>query len=184
MNIAKFLTSIRFMLLIILVLAVHSTSVHAGKIYKTVNTDGTITYSDQPTPGAVEVDFASNTTTIVQNPNIQTKQPKTIKQKKPVEHALNVTSPAIDATIRNTMGNVTISASVTPNAPGHYELSLHEKKLRSTAGTFLIKGLPRGEYSYQINFVSTSGKVIASSPVRRFFMHKPSALIKPQNNRN
>ncbi|PKI00683.1 DUF4124 domain-containing protein [Glaciecola sp. 33A] len=183
MNIVKCSTSKWFRLLIILGLAL-SSSAHAGKIYKTVNTDGTITYSDQPTPGAIEVDFASNTTTIVQNPNIQTKQLKTIKQKKPVEHALNVISPVIDGTIRNAMGNVTISASVTPNAPGHYELSLHEKKLRSTSGTFLIKDLPRGEYSYQINFVSTSGKVIASSSVRRFFMHKPSALIKPQNNSN
>lgn len=171
------------MVLIILGLAL-SASVQAGKIYKTVNTDGTITYSDQPTPGSVEVDFASNTTTIVQNPNTQTKLLKTIKQKKPVEHSLNVTSPASDGTIRNTTGNVTISASVSPNAPGHYELSLHEQKLRSSSGTFLVKDLPRGTYSYQINFVSTSGKVIASSSVRRFFMHKPSALIKPQNNSN
>jgi len=183
MNIAKLLTLKRFIALIILGLAL-STSVLAGEIYKTVNKDGTITYSDQPTPGAVEVDFASNTTTIVQNPTVKTKQLKTITQKKPVEHMLNVTSPVIDGTIRNTMGNVTISASVIPNAPGHYELSLHEQKLRSTSGTFLVKDLPRGEYSYQINFVSTSGKVIASSPVRRFFMHKPSALIKPQSNNN
>jgi hypothetical protein len=183
MKIARFLTSKRFMALIILGLAL-SSNVHAGKIYKTVNKDGTISYSDQPTPGAVEVDFASNTTTVVQNPTLKTKQLKIIKQKKPVEHQLNVSSPAIDGTIRNTMGNVTISALVTPNAPGYYELSLHEQKLRSTSGTFLVKDLPRGEYSYQINFVSTSGKVIASSAVRRFFMHKPSALIKPLTNSN
>jgi hypothetical protein len=183
MNIAMFLTSKRFMALIIVGLVL-STSVHAGKIYKTVNEDGTISYSDQPTPGAVEVNFASNTTTIVQNPTLKTKQLKIIKQKKPVEYELSITSPAIDETIRNTMGNVTISALVTPNAPGYYELSLHEQKLRSTSGTFLVKDLPRGEYSYQINFVSTSGKVIASSAVRRFFMHKPSALITPQTNSN
>ena len=101
-----------------------------------------------------------------------------------MEHTLVISSPAIDETIRNVMGNVRISASVSPNAPGHYELSLHEKKLRSTSGVFMIEDLSRGEYSYQINFVSTSGKVIASSAVRRFFMHKPSALIKPQNNNN
>lgn len=183
MNMAKFSTSTRFIMLIIIGLVL-STSVNAGKIYKTINKDGTITYSDQPTPGAVEVDFASNTTTVVQNPIAKTKQLKTIKQKTPVEHNLSVNSPAIDETIRNTTGNVSISAVVTPNAPGHYELSLHEKKLRSSSGTFLVKDLPRGEYSYQINFVSTSGKVIASSAVRRFFMHKPSVLITPQNKSN
>ncbi|MFQ3248697.1 MAG: hypothetical protein ACI9O6_000499 [Glaciecola sp.] len=183
MNIVKFSKSTCFMLLVIVGLAL-SASVNAGKIYKTVNEDGTITYSDQPTPGSVEVDFASNTTTVVQNPTTRTKQLITIKKKQAVEHTLTVNSPSVEETIRNTTGTVSISASVTPNAPGHYELSLHEKKLRSTSGTFLVKDLPRGEYSYQINFVSTSGKVIASSEVRRFFMHKPSVLIKPQNNSN
>jgi hypothetical protein len=183
MNIAKLAILKRFMALVIVGLAL-SPSVYAGKIYKTVNKDGTISYSDQPTPGAVEIDLDSNTTTVLQNRAVKTKQLKTIKQKKPVEHILSVTSPPIDGTVRNTTGNVTISASVTPNAPGRYELSLHELKLRSTSGTFLVKDLPRGEYSYQINFVSASGKVIASSPVRRFFMHKPSALIKPRTNSN
>jgi hypothetical protein len=183
MNIVKFSKSTPLMLLLIAGLAL-SASANAGKIYKTVNKDGTVTYSDQPTPGSVEVNFASNTTTVVTNPNLKTKTLKTIKQKKAVEHTLSVNSPAVDETIRNTSGTVTISAAVSPNAPGHYELSLHEKKLRSASGTFLVKDLPRGEYSYQINFVSTSGKVIASSEVRRFFMHKPSALIKPQNNSN
>lgn len=183
MNIASFAQSKRFVVLVIFGL-VFSASVTAEKIYKTVNKDGTVSYSDQPTPGAVEVDFASNTTTVVQNPTLKTKPMITIKKKTQVEHTLSVTSPAPEATIRNTTGNVSISAMVIPNAPGHYELSLHEKKLRSTSGTFLVEGLPRGEYSYQINFVSTSGKVIASSSVRRFFMHKPSALITPQNKNN
>ena len=183
MNIMTFSKSSRFMLLLVVGVAL-SSGVNAGKIYKIVNEDGTITYSDQPTPGSIEVDFASNTTTVVQNPTTKTKQVISIKQKEAVEHTLTVNSPSVDETIRNNTGNISISATVTPNAPGHYELSLHEKKLRSTSGTFLVKDLARGEYSYQINFVSTSGKVIASSSVRRFFMHKPSVLIKPQNNSN
>ncbi len=183
MKIFRFTQSTRFIVLIIFALA-FSVSVNAEKIYKTVNKDGSITYSDQASPGAVEVDFASNTTTVVQNPTAKTKLIKTIKQKKKVEHTLSVMSPSEGATIRNVDGNVSISATVTPNPAGHYELSLHDKKLRSSSGTFLVKGLPRGEYSYQINFVSTSGKVIASSSVRRFFVHKPSVLIKPQTNNN
>lgn len=183
MNMTRSSKSTRFMLLLLVGIVLSATA-YAGKIYKTVNEDGSVTYSDQPTPGAIEVDFASNTTTVVQNPTAKTKQLKTITQKKAVEHTLTVTSPSVDETIRNNTGTVSIRATVTPNAPGHFELSLHEKKLRSTSGTFLVKDLARGEYSYQINFVSTSGKVIASSPVRRFFMHKPSVFIKPQNNSN
>jgi hypothetical protein len=156
-----------------------SVPVMAGKIYKTINKDGTITYSDTPSPGAIEVDFASNTSTVVQNPLAKNKQSKTITQKKAVEYKLTVNSPAAGATIRNTTGNVSISAMITPAANGYYELSLHDKKLRSNSGSFTMEGLERGEYSYQINFVETSGKVIASSEVRRFFIHKPSVLIKP-----
>ncbi len=156
----------------------------AGKIYKTINEDGTITYSDTPSPGAIEVDFASNTTTVVQNPTVKTKTNKVITQKPQVQYNLSILAPSPEATIRNTTGNVSISADLSPRAAGHYELSLHDKKLRSSSGSFLIKDLPRGEYSYQINFVATSGKVIASSEVRRFFIHKPSVLIKPQNNVN
>lgn len=183
MNIASFAQSKCFVVLVILGL-VFSATVNAEKIYKTVNKDGTISYSDQPTPGSVEVNFASNTTTVVQNPTLKTKPMITIKKKTQVEHTLTVTSPEEEATIRNTTGNVNISAVVTPNTDGHYELSLHEQKLRSKSGTFLVEGLTRGEYSYQINFVSASGKVIASSSVRRFFVHKPSVLITPQNKNN
>jgi hypothetical protein len=183
MNTLFFNQSKRLIVLIILGL-VFSFSVNAEKIYKTINKDGSVTYSDQASPGAIEVDFASNTTTIVQNAVAKTKQLKTIRQKKKIEHTLSVMTPSEGATIRNVNGTVTISATVTPNAAGHYELSLHDQKLRSASGSFLVEGLPRGEYSYQINFVRTSGKVIASSPVRRFFVHKPSVLIKPQTNNN
>jgi hypothetical protein len=178
-----FTQTMPYILLIIFGLAV-SMSVNAEKIYKTVNKDGTVTFSDQPSPGATEVDFASNTSTVVQNPSVKTKQLKTIKQKEQIEYTLNVMSPSEDETIRSHKGDVSISAMVNPSADGYYQLSLNDKKLRSTPGTFLVEDLPRGEYSYQINFVSTSGKVIASSSVRRFFVHKPSVLIKPQTNKN
>ncbi|MBF7073896.1 DUF4124 domain-containing protein [Glaciecola sp. MH2013] len=161
-----------------------SSPVSAGKIYKTINKDGTVTYSDTPSPGAIEVDFSSNTTTVVENPIAKTKQAKVITKKKTVQYSLNVSSPSPGATVRNTSGTVNISASISPSAKGYFELSLQDKKLRSTSGIFTVEDLQRGEYSYQINFVETSGKVIASSEVRRFFIHKPSVLIKPQNNSN
>ncbi len=146
------------------------------KIYKVVNEDGTITFSDRPLPGSEELEITvptSNVRTNVPTPpalNVYQKNDKT-------EYKIEILSPEKDATIRSNTGEVNIVASIKPNRAGLYQLSLNGQTVESPTGKFYIKKLPRGAYTYNINFLDNSGKVIASSETRNLYLHQASALI-------
>ena len=161
-------------------LALASTNiVHAQDIYKKINADGSVTFSDKPFEGAEQVDLSNTAGTIFPAQTSQTKKTTlapTVVQKIPV---LTIESPKHQATIRNNNGTVKIVANVEPKLPGRYLLRLRERTLESTNGTFSLADLDRGTYPYQINFVDNKGKVIASSPTQRFYLHKNSIIKKP-----
>lgn len=146
------------------------------KIYKVVNEDGTITFSDRPLPGAEEIVITvptSNMESSVPNPS----SPIATNKKDKTEYQIDIMSPEKDATIRSNTGEVNIVASITPSHPGLYQLSLNGQTVESPTGKFYIKELPRGAYTYNVNFLDNSGKIIASSETRNLYLHQASALI-------
>ena len=157
---------------------VNTSLVHAQTIYKIVNKDGTVTYSDQPSAGATEV-VLDDTTNVIVSPIATKQKTKQVIKPQQVQHKLIISSPQPEETIRNNQGTVAIRASIEPNKNGRYVLKLRDQTIESLTGTFALKGLERGTYPYQINFLDNTGKVIASSSTQRFYLHKASALIKP-----
>lgn len=145
-------------------------------IYKTINKDGSITYSDQPSPGAIELSLDVNTSTMqsVQSTTL----PKQMSTSKPqIAYTVNILSPAQDATIRNNMGNINIAASVEPKLGGFFQLSINEQIHESANGLFSLSQMDRGSYQYSVKFIDNSGKVIALSKARTLHLHKASSLI-------
>jgi len=143
-------------------------------IYKTVHKDGTVTYSDQPSPGAVEVSLDVNTNTMQSNAPKILIQPQ-VTQKS--EYQLDIVSPENDATVRNNMGNIDIAASLQPTHAGLFQLTINGQTLQSPTGVFKLENMDRGSYQYQVEFIGNSGKVIASSETRSLHLHRASALI-------
>ena len=152
--------------------------VHSQDIYKKINADGSVTFSDKPFEGAEQVDLSNTAGTIIpaQASQTSTTIAPIVVQKIPV---LTIESPKHQATIRNNSGTVKIIANVEPKVPGRYLLRLRDRTIESTSGTFSLADLDRGTYPYQINFVDNKGKVIASSPTQRFYLHKNSIIKKP-----
>lgn len=148
------------------------------KIYKTVHSDGTVSYSDQASEGAIEVNLNTNTTTIeaLQTPSA-TPPPPSPAMKKRMEYHVSVLSPSKDATIRNNLGEINIVAQLEPATGGFFELIINDSKYQSATGIFALSNMDRGSYQYLINFVDNSGKVIASSESRTLHLHKASVLI-------
>ena len=165
---------------LLIMLALLSTNiVHSQDIYKKINADGSVTFSDKPFEGAEQVDLSNTTGTIIPAQASQTKATTVapaVAQNVPV---LTIESPKHQATIRNNSGTVKIIANVEPKVPGRYLLRLRDRTIESTSGTFSLADLDRGTYPYQINFVDNKGKVIASSPTQRFYLHKNSIIKKP-----
>ncbi len=151
-------------------------NVNAQTIYKTVHADGTVTYSDLPTPGAIEVNIKTPTNTMKSNPNTNILTPQ-INATPKVQYNLSVLSPADNATIRDNSGKVNIAAGIDPIANGVFQLNINGKTHESPNGVFSLTDMNRGAYEYSISFIDTSGKVIASTPSRNLYLHQASALI-------
>ncbi|MFC3123336.1 DUF4124 domain-containing protein [Agaribacter flavus] len=147
-----------------------------AKIYKIVNADGSITYSDKPIPGAIEVKLKSNATTIPAQTIHPIQEKPSIKKK---SYRLSVSKPSDGATIRNNLGKVSITASLEPQISGMYNLLMGDKTYRSPTGQFQLDNVDRGEHSYQITFTDNTGKVIASTSPRVLYLHRTSIINRP-----
>jgi hypothetical protein len=160
-----------------------------------VQADGTVIYTDKPGPGAEEVKFKNKLNIISpgQTSSQSTSQNNTPPQDRSFidpnsttqraapknNYQLSLTSPANEATVRSNEGKVTVSGSVTPQASGSFELYLNgQLALKNTSPSFHLEGLDRGEYEVQIRLVDQTGKLLASSPVSKFYLQKVSALLR------
>ncbi|GLR72517.1 DUF4124 domain-containing protein [Agaribacter marinus] len=149
-----------------------------AKVYKTVHEDGTVTYSDTPSAGAIEVEIKSTITTIPASP---LKPPKTSLQNtiKKKSYQLSVLQPNDEQTIRSNSGDITIAAALEPKLAGLFTLSLSGTDYQSPTGMFALKNVDRGEHTYQIHFTDNTGKVIASTPPRKLYLHRTSLINRP-----
>lgn len=155
-------------------------AVNAAKLYKVVNPDGTITYTDQPVPGAEPVDLAGVNSAVVPSMRPATPPVSKKKERKTPEYKLGIVSPADGETIRNNLGELTIVARMEPQTGGTYQLLMNGVPYASQDNpVFALEGVNRGEYQYQVQFLNNSGKVLASSEQRVLYLHQSSALINP-----
>lgn len=166
-----------------------STNIAAtSKIYKVVNPDGSITYTDKPVPGATEFKFISKPNVVAPAPTTTTppaarqfidNKGQSTKPAAAINYDLQVRSPAHEETIRSNEGKVNITASLSPSGAGTFELylngALHQK---NTTPQFSLINLDRGEYKIQIRFLDQTGKLLASSPLSTFYLQKVSALLR------
>lgn len=149
-------------------------------VYKVVRKDGTVVYTDRPVNG--------QSSTLVKPGNIAVMPgysaalaPK-VKKVSPqsVDYQLAVFSPAPEQHIRDNSGNLVIEGTLNPAASGQFQLWLNGMlQMTEPQPRFALSNLPRGEYQLQIHFIQKSGKILASSPVQQFYLHRASVLNRP-----
>lgn len=142
---------------------------HASKVYKIVNPDGSITYTDNPPADHQQTAPLNlppiNTQSSPEVPaNLRTSNEDDTPE---VYQALEITSPADDATIPPGQQTVTVSASVTPALrPGH-QLQLYydgePHSVSSSLSVTLNPPLYRGSHSIQFAVVDKNGKILIKS---------------------
>lgn len=151
----------------------------AGDLYKIVHKDGSVTYTDTPQLGAVEIDMSkSNSATMPALNSGAGQLPAKRVTKAHPNYELNIVSPIDQETIRNNIGKVTVSGQISPIGNGKFELYLDGALAQtSTAPSFQLQNVVRGEHVIQIKFIHHTGKILASSKPSVFFMHQASVLI-------
>ena len=147
-------------------------------IYKVVGKDGSVTYTDKPQLNAEPLSFDVKTQNVVTAAKVTPPPPAKPAAPKP-NYRVVIKSPAPEATIRNNLGEFTISAAQ-PGAPKApiYRLIFDDAPLASnSSGVFKLSGIHRGAHTYKVELTNNTGKTLASSPLQTLYLHQASALI-------
>ena len=155
-----------------------------SEMYKWVDEEGNISYSDQPPfKGANTLSPPDlNTTPTVDVPE---KKPENILESTPKETSYSffkITSPENDATIRSNEGKFSVSIGIKPTlntSQGHYisifiDNKLVQDKLNSTSINF--NNIDRGTHQIKAEIRNKAGKTLTSSNITTVHLHRKSVL--------
>lgn len=161
----------------------------ATEIYRSVNEEHGVEYSDTPSPGAQRIEIQAPqivpSTPPLPGPNAPA--PEIVPETAPVSYErIAISNPANDETLRDNAGNVLVSISLSPalqTAFGHRLVLLVDGKPFGAPGTatnFALTEVARGAHTLQAQVVGQDGGTLAQSPASSFFLHKHSIkLPKP-----
>jgi uncharacterized protein DUF4124 len=163
----------------IILLIIYSLPVYAGTVYKSVDAEGNIIFTDQPSEGAevIEIERSQSITPVITEPYQYTPARKEIKKK--LYTNLEVISPSDDSTVHNNQGNVSISVNVEPAIlPGHQMILFvdGEKITTSKTNQFSLSNIDRGTHQLSVVIISEEGKPLLSSETTTFHLRRVSDL--------
>jgi len=152
---------------------------HAGKIYKWVDDQGNVVYTDQPLKGARELKIAASPPSSAARPVPTVARQSgafTSREEQDFKYQ-SVTLIAPDEnTIRDNAGNASIALSVVPDALGprgdRVKLILDGQLLESdySPPEVMLPGLEQGTHTLQASVIDKGGRVLISSEPLEFYV--------------
>jgi hypothetical protein len=147
----------------------------SNKIYVSHDEDGLLVFSDRPSPEAEEVRLRPKSA-IYPLMNIDTSlfdiRPTGLNN----DFQVVITQPKNNATLRDNTGSVNITATVKPIIKEGFSIQLYlDGKTHNNPQShtiFSLKNIDRGEHQIQIALIDKKGKVIATSSLTTFYMHR------------
>jgi hypothetical protein len=166
-------------------------SLHA-ELYKGVDEEGNVTFSDKETPNSEVIPMHMPTAIPMPKPVPVEKSPE--KEVAETNYtAFTIVQPVNDATIRNNTGSVSVSLSLTPaldtSAGHHISVSVDGKVIikNSASLTVPLTNIERGSHSIQATVKNKKGKTIKTSNSVTVHLKRigltpvPHARIHPQD---
>ena len=152
----------------------------ADDVYRSVDEDGNIIFTDKPLPDAEKITIDEIQT--VDTP--KTKPFKYTPAKKPTAGTysnLMISSPANDTAIRDNTGNISISVAVEPSLRanrGDRLIIYMDNQIigEGSSTTVNLKNVDRGTHSLSAVIVSVNGKELKRSPPSSFTMIRHSSI--------
>ncbi|NRD71681.1 DUF4124 domain-containing protein [Shewanella sp. VB17] len=159
-----------------IILLLTFTMMSHATVYKWIDKDGKIHYSDKPIPNSKTVQFKDNTQNQITLQLPVANSAETTEHNISTDYKLSITSPREEETIRNNEGNITIIAIISPDlAPKHVLVLLMDGIIVGPAQNtpiFNLKNVNRGEHSFIIKAIAQNGKQLASTPPRKVYLHR------------
>jgi len=170
-------------------LALTCTVAVAATVYKWVDENGVVHYSDQPHENAQKVELkAPQTYSAPKAPAPSSSNSSRPAPKQgPIYQSCTVTEPANDQVFMNT-STVTAGVSVQPvmRAGDQALVTLDGQRVPGVpvaGGQFTISPVDRGSHSLQLVVQDSSGKAVCQSPTVTFHVHQPSLQAPNPANR-
>lgn len=159
----------------LLILIFLSSNLQAATVYKKVDKDGNIVFSDTPMEDAEELDVPPVPTLKLDT----TPKFKPAKKEKTEDFAytsLAITSPVKDETFVNNQGTVTVSVQVAPKLRKGDQVQLLLNGVKragpSASTSFALSNLDRGSYSAEAQVIDAKGNVLISSATVPFHIKR------------
>jgi len=156
-----------------------------AEIYKSVNADGEVVYSDTPSKGAEAVKMPALPTYTPPPVPTSSYSPVQAPEKKEYYETFAFVSPANEETVRNNLGILNIEAKLTPTLQsrlGHrVQFYLNGEPYGKPAGktSMTISNLDRGEYTLSAAVVDAEGSALITTGDVVVYMKRHSILNPP-----
>jgi hypothetical protein len=171
--------------LLFTLMSVACTAAVSATVYKWVDDDGVIHYSDQPHENAQKVELkAPQTYSAPKAPSIPATSSRNSSRPASSYQSCSVSSPMNDQVFENT-SEVTAGVSVQPavRAGDSVVVTLDGQPIPGvpvSGGQFAISPVDRGTHTIQMTVRDASGATVCSSPAVTFHVHQAS-IQSPTN---
>lgn len=149
-----------------------------AEVYKWVDEDGKVHYSDEPKSGAKVLELKPKTQNQIKLPPpvVLNQSDEKESKSKPVNYALSIQSPEQDATIRNNQGTISVVSKIEPKLMKSHFLVLFMDDVRvsepQAKGVFELNNIDRGAHTLMVKAIDQNGKVLASSQAKQVYLHR------------
>lgn len=153
-------------------------SVSQAAIYKTINPDGSVSYSDKPGTGARRVDLPPVNTTPAPTLLPRSDTPVTDAA---ATYTLAIVAPPSGTQLLPDQPDLLMSINITPALEDGHLLQAQVNGSNWGAATsatdITLIGIPRGEHQVQVTVIDASGAILATSPGITVQVFKPSSNL-------
>jgi len=169
---------------ILIILVLLACQAHA-EVYKSINADGDVVYSDTPTQGAERLKMPALPTYTPPPVAAPSFTPKPAPEKSDYYKSFAFVSPTNEETIRNNLGILNIQVSLSPALLGRLrhrvQFFLNGEPYGTPVGntSLTISNLDRGEYTLSATVVDTDGNTLISTGDIVVYMKRHSILNPP-----
>jgi len=188
--------------LLALTLLLANEAAAATKIYRTVDQNGNVVFTDVPPKSEQEgraVDLSQpNSFTPPENqqqPGLRAGAPAGDADGEAEDEdtaaagayrSLRIVQPAADEPVRDNAGNVTVIAAVEPDLHRRHELQLLLDGAVRQSGrspTFQLENVDRGTHTVEVRIVDENGNTVTASDPSVFHLQRRSVLLQPAGQR-
>lgn len=176
--------TMRYFTLALLLLLSFASGAH--DIYRKVDKDGNVIFTDVPSDDAEKIQLKETTT--IKSLDVEPSSPATrLQEVQSIPYkSLSIVNPKNDEAIRDNAGNVTVEISIEPALMTGHEVVVYldgEEKTKGAGTAFDLENIDRGTHQIRVSIKDPQGHIVASSRSTTFHIMRQSVIAPKTNNK-